>query len=347
MQRRMNGTRRGLVLGGVAVIVIAALVAAYAFSDDDVSDGKNGADGLTPVTLFLPYIPNVQFAPVYVAAQRGYFADEGIAIALENNFNEADGLERLAAGNLRFAIASGEQVLLARGQDRPLVYVYEWYHRFPVGIASPVALDLTEPQDLAGRTIGFPGVYGTSYVGLRALLDGAGMSESDLGELRAIGFTAPENICAGEVEAAVIYVVNEPIAIAQECTPVNVIAVADYANLVANGLLTNEATIRDEPELVRGMVRAIARGVADTMADPDAAFTISVENYVDDLLEDRFAQERQVLENSLALWEADDPGRTDPAAWETTQRILLEAGLLAAPLDDLSAAYDMSFLPAD
>jgi len=34
---------------------------------------------------------------------------------------------------------------------------------------------------------------------------------------------------------------------------------------------------------------------------------------------------------------------TDPAAWEMTQQVLLDAGLMAAPLNDLSAAYDLRF----
>jgi hypothetical protein len=53
-----------------------------------------------------------------------------------------------------------------------------------------------------------------------------------------------------------------------------------------------------------------------------------------------------VLENSLALWRSDKRmGLTNPAAWEATQSILLEAGLMDKPLDNLAACYDMDFLP--
>ena len=65
--------------------------------------------------------------------------------------------------------------------------------------------------------------------------------------------------------------------------PVEVLRASDYAPLVSNGLVTNERTIRKQPELVLGMVRALARGVADVIADPDAAFEIAVEGYVTDL----------------------------------------------------------------
>ncbi len=336
--KTLSFRRRALLLAALAVVL--ALIAAYALT----RDGESGGDE-TKVTLFMSYIPSVQFAPIYVAAQRGYFADEGIAISFENNFNEADGVERIANNDLRFGLISGEQVVLARAQGRPVVYVFEWFHRFPVGIVSPARLNITRPEDLAGRVVGVPGPQGASYIGLRALLNAAGLTEDDLGELRSIGFAAPENVCENKVEASVVYIVNEPLTIQQQCTEVHVIEVSDYATLVSNGLVTNEQTIRDRPDLVRGMVRAVQRGIADTIADPDAAFEIAVTHYVKDLPTDQYETQRQVLLNSVALWHSDALGLTNPQAWVVTQDILIEAGLLAAPLDDLSACYNMDFLP--
>ncbi|MBN1681822.1 MAG: ABC transporter substrate-binding protein [Anaerolineae bacterium] len=327
----------------IAVIITAAVIAAFMLGSEN--DGDNESQDLTPVTLYMSFIPSVQFSPVYVAAERGYFKDEGIAISLEHSLNEADGVERIASNNLQFGLISGEQVVLGRGKNRPLVYVFEWFHSFPVGIVSPVDADITEPADLAGRVVGMPGPFGASYIGLRALLKAADLTEDDLGELFSIGFTAPETVCEGTVEAAVVYIVNEPLTIEQDCTPVNVIKVSDYVTLVSNGLVTNETTIREQPDLVRGMVRALKRGVEAVLADPDAAFDIAVKNYVTDLPEDQYVTQRRVLENSLGLWRSDNLGLTDPAAWDATQTILIETGLLDAPLDDLSAAYDMDFLP--
>ena len=52
------------------------------------------------------------------------------------------------------------------------------------------------------------------------------------------------------------------------------IRVADFVDLASNGLLTNEKTIQGDPELVRGMIRAILRAVEDVISDPDAAYQI-------------------------------------------------------------------------
>ena len=93
------------------------------------------------------------------------------------------------------------------------------------------------------------------------------------------------------------------------------------------------------------MVRAIQRGLADTLADPDAAFASACRSTCPICPKISTLRERQVLENSLELWRSDQPlGQTNPAAWEATQEILIEAGLLERPLDDLTACYDMSLL---
>ncbi|MBN1966643.1 MAG: ABC transporter substrate-binding protein, partial [Anaerolineae bacterium] len=133
--------------------------------------------GLPEVTLFLGFIPNVQFAPVYVALERGYFAAEaGVNLTLEYG-DENLGVERIAAGELSFGVVSGEQVILARAGGRPVVYVYEWYQRFPVGIAALTESGIETAADLAGRVVGVPGRFGASYIGLRALLAASGLTE--------------------------------------------------------------------------------------------------------------------------------------------------------------------------
>lgn len=295
------------------------------------------------VTLFVPYIPNVQFAPLYVAIENGYFADEGIEVEIEYSFNEADGIDRIAVDDLQFGIISGEQVIVARGADKPLVYVLEWYHTFPGGIVAPADSGIESVEDLVGKKVGIPGPFGANYMGFRALLGANGVDELEL-QVESIGFTAPEAICTGQVEAAMVYINNEPLTIQENCFETTEILVSDFVDLVSNGLVTNEQTIEDNPELVASMVKAIQQGIQDTIDDPNAAFALSIP-YIEDLAEEDYDTQRQVLINTVALWESDNLGATDPARWETTQTVMLDIGFINAPLDDLQAAYTLDFLP--
>ncbi|NMB69407.1 MAG: ABC transporter substrate-binding protein [Chloroflexi bacterium] len=298
-------------------------------------------EALVPVSLPVGYIPNVQFAPLYVAIENGYFREEGLDVTVDYSM-ENDNLALIGAGRLDFAIVSGEQVLLARAQGLPVVYTAAWYQQYPVGVVAKQSAGIQTPADLKGKKIAVPVLAGASYIGLRALLGAAGLQEGDV-ELDVVGFTQAEMIATDHDDAAVIYVANEPVQLEARGYAVDVLRVSDYLPMVGNGLTTSEQMLRDNPERVRKMVRALLRGIEAAAADPDAAFEIC-KKYVDNLAEGDQEIQRRVLAASIELWKSDRPGYSDPQAWENMQAILLEMGLLEAPVD-LAAAYTNDYLP--
>lgn len=297
-------------------------------------------ESLTKIRLPMGYIPNVQFAPFYVAVDKGYYRDAGIEIDFDYSF-ETDGVTLVGSGELPFAVVSGEQVLLARAQELPVVYVMAWYQDFPVAVVAKKEAGISSPADLRGKKIGLPGLFGATYVGLRALLTAAGLSESDV-TLDSIGFNQVEALTTDQEQAVVGYLTNEPIQLEASGYDVDTIPVADYANLASNGVISNEATIATDPELVRGFIQATLRGLRDTIADPDEAYEIS-KKYVEALGTADEATQREVLSASIALWQADQLGHSDPQAWENMQDLLIDMGLYAMPLD-LEQAYTNEFV---
>jgi NitT/TauT family transport system substrate-binding protein len=296
---------------------------------------------LTPVRLPLGYIPNVQFAPLYVAVDRGYFRDAGVEVSFDYAF-ETDAVGLVGSNQLQFAVVSGEQVLLARAQGLPVVYVAAWYQQYPVSVVARADLDLGSPADLRGLTIGLPGTYGANYIGLRALLHAGGLSEADV-TLDSIGYTQVEALATGRDQAVSVYTANEPVQLRAQGIALSELRVADYVQLASNGLITNEQTIAQHPDLVRGMVAALLHGIADTLADPEAAFQVSTD-YVEGLAQSDTAVQKQVLSTSLELWRADRLGYSPPEAWVNMQSVLLDMGLLTQPLD-LEQAFTNAFVP--
>jgi len=280
------------------------------------------------VTLSMGFIPNVQFTPFYVAVERGYFAEEGLAIEFDYGM-ETDLLKLVAMGERQFVVGSGDQVVLARNQGLPVVYVMNWYRRFPIAVAS--LKPMNGPQDLIGQTVGIPGLYGASYIGWQAMVDAAGVKPADV-NLMSIGYTQVESLVTGQVDAAVVYAMNEPVQLRQKGYEVNVISVSDYIDFVSNGLITNEQTIAQDPELVRAIVRAALRGLRDTLDDPDAAFTIC-RRHVPEIDDESAPLQRAVLEEALDFWRADVLGRSDPAAWKASQTFMHQIGLIETEVD--------------
>ncbi len=287
-------------------------------------------EALQEVRLGVGYVPDVQFAPLYVAQNKGYYADEGLDVEIEYGF-ENDFVALAARGDREFAIGSGDQVILARSQGLPIVYVMKWYQRYPVALVMPAETGINQPGDLVGKRVGLPGYYGASFIGWKALVQAAGIEEDDV-DLQEIGFTQTAAIQQGLIDAAMVYIANEPNQLRNQGIAVNVIEVSDYIDLVSNGLVTGETLIAENPDLVRRMARATLRGLADTIDKPDEAFAI-VRQVIPEITDETAPTQRKVLADSIELWRSEQLGISDPQAWQDSVDFMSESGLLEKPVD--------------
>jgi NitT/TauT family transport system substrate-binding protein len=295
---------------------------------------------LPAVSLYLGSSPSIQYAPFYAADKMDFFRDAGIIVTFEYGF-DTDGVAMVAVGDTSFAVVSGEQVLLARAQGFAVITVLGWYRHTPVGVLALESQDLLQPEDLIGKRIGLPGRYGADYVGLVALLAAAGLDESDI-NLDLIGFNQVDALLAEEVDAIVGDLPGLSIPLFVAGVPVVTLPVAHTLHLVSFGLVTNEETILQNPDLVRRMVTAVLSGIRFTIAHPEDAFEFS-QAFVDDLGYANAAPQMDILNASIQFYQADPLGYSAPEAWENTQSLLLETGLLTTPLD-LSAAFSNDFI---
>ena len=330
-------TQRNIKVNFFLLILLAACAGT---GTGPAEPSEPAAAELTKIRLPMGFIPNVQYAPYYVGVDKGYFAEVGIELEFDYSF-ETEGVALVGANELPFALVSGEQVLLARAQGLPVVYVVTWFQDFPVGVVSKTDQEVREPADLRGKRIGLPGLFGANYIGLRALMETAGVQESEV-TLDSIGFNLVEALASDQQQVVVGYVGNEPVQLEALGYDIDVIRVADYVQLASNGLITNETTIANNPDLVRRMVSAFKRSLAMTIADPDEAFEIS-KKYVEGLGDTDETVQKEVLAVSIDLWKTDRLGYTDPQAWENMYQILLDLDLLSQPLD-IKQAYTNDFI---
>lgn len=287
---------------------------------------------LTPVTLAMGYIPSVQFAPFYVAQQKGYFTDAGLDVTFRYGF-ETDLLKLVGANELQFMIGSGEEVILGRSQGLPVRYVMRWYRKFPVVLFAKADKGIATPADLIGKQVGLPGLFGASYVGWEAILYASKLDATRV-TLQSIGFTQASAISQDQVDAALDYIVNGPVQLRLAGQEVVVIPVSDFIDLPSNGIITNDKTIQERPELVRALVSALMRGLVDTLAAPDAAFEASLAA-VPEAGGAQAPVNRAIFDESLKLWQADkaELGLSDAQAWTNAAAFMKQMGLIQADVN--------------
>ncbi|HVB72047.1 MAG TPA: ABC transporter substrate-binding protein [Ktedonobacteraceae bacterium] len=290
---------------------------------------------LTNVSIAFGYIPDIQFAPFYDAQSKGYYKAAGLNVTFNNGFVN-DLIGSLALGHETFVFATGDEEMVARSKNLPVVDVATIYQRYPVSLIVPASSSIHTLADIKGHTIGEPGAFGATYVGLLALLNSVHLSLSDV-HVQSIGFTQVSALLAHRFDAVVGYSNNEPLQLQKQGMLVRTFNVSDYQPLVSNGLITTEDTLHNQPQMVKAFVQATLKGVQDVIANPSQAIQIS-KNYIPGL---NVANATAVLQATLPFWQgsAQHPaGYNDSATWQAMTQFLVSMKIIP-PVTNLAQAY--------
>ncbi|HEX8996819.1 MAG TPA: ABC transporter substrate-binding protein [Ktedonobacterales bacterium] len=338
-----SGSRRA----ALSSLCAAALLLSLTLAGCGAATGSSttgSSSSLTPLTVGLTYVPNIQFAPFYVAEQLGYYKAAGLNVTLRHhNFGE-DEFAALAAGRENVIFAGGDEVLQARAKGLPLVYVANVFTHYPVTLIVPASSSIQSVADLRGRTIGVPGLYGATYIGLLALLHSAGLSTSDV-KIQSIGYTQVPALVSHKVDAVMGYVNNEPIQFQKAGFAVRTFPASQAQPLISNGLAAEESELKAQPAAVRALIAATIKGVQYTIAHPQDAVRLS-QQYVPGLADPTTAQSAlQVLNATIPTMQpsASKPGYNDPAAWQSMATFLQQSGQLTGQVD-VTKAYSNEYL---
>src|SRR6266566_8473324 len=221
---------------------------------------------LKNVSIGLGYIPNIQFAPFYVAQSKGYYKAAGLNVTFHHGFVN-DVIGSMVLGHDNFVFATGDEELVARSKNLPVVNVSTIFQKYPVSLIVPANSPIHTLADLKGHSIGEPGPFGSTYVGLLALLYQAHLTPNDV-HIQSIGFTQVAALIGHHVDAVVGYSNNEPLQLKKQGFDVRTFAVSDYQPLISNGIVTTENTLHNQPQQVQNFVQATLRGLKYVIGNP-------------------------------------------------------------------------------
>lgn len=297
--------------------------------------GASPSVELRPVRLLLGFRPDVQFAPFYLAQQAGYFADAGLDVSIE--FKEsADLILLVADGQAEFGVADATDVMISRTSDIPVKYISTLYERFPVALIGRAGTVPSDPAELAGKRIGTPGQFGSSWHALLALLDAGGLSPDDVTIRTYPQFNQVDGLLRGDVDLITGFRNNEPLRVEEEGEPVDLLTVDEVAPLPGPGLIVGDDLLGSDPALAAEFAGAVQRAVEAIAATPEIGFEAAAEAVP------AIGEEREtslaVLEATIPLWSTNG-GRIDQAAWASGYESMVSLGFIdgSVPVGEMTS----------
>ena len=308
----------------VLVLVLAACAPAVSPSP---------SAGLRKITLLLGFQPDVQFAPFYLAEQAGYYADAGLDVTIEYK-SDADLVRLVGNGQAQFGVMDATDVMISRTSGIPVKYVATLYGLFPVALIVPAGGPSGGPTPeflatLAGKRIGTPGRYGSSWHALQAVLAVGGLSAADVTIREYPQFNQVDGLLNGDVDLITGYRNNEPLRLVARGMQVELITVEQVAPLPGPGMVVGDALLASDPALVQAFAAATVRAQAAIAGDPQKGLNAAVVA-VPTIASDK-ATALAVLKATIELWNgsASSPtGEIDPAVWAKGYATMRKLGFI-------------------
>ena len=302
----------------------------------------------TKLTVGLGYIPSVQFAAFYRAAQAGYYTAEGLDVTFQNEI-DANLVPKVGAGNVDLGLSDGTSVIPAVSQGIPIRYLATIYGQFPSIVFAKASSAITDVNGLVGKKLGIPGKYGSSWIMLQALLASKNHTVGDLTIVEYPDFGQGVAVAQGAVDAATGFVNNEPVQLELQGTKVNVLRVDDVTPLPGPGIIAGTATIAAKKSAVAGFIRATLKAMNEIATTPSVGLDAAIAA-VPELGKDRATQEA-VLKATIDAWRprgsaagSSISGAVETAAWQKSLDFMTSLKLVPTPVT-VPDLVDTSFVP--
>jgi len=251
----------------MVLTAVALAMAAFAW-------GTGAAQGgLQTVRLAIGYIPHVQFTPLYVGVDKGFYKDEGIDLQLSFGF-QYDVFSLLAAGKIDVGLSDSDQLIIAGAKGMGLQAIFQYYQQYPITIVARAGI--SAPADLAGKTVGTPELSGSAWIGLQLFLKKYGL-EKDV-TVQKIGYTQEATLMAGRADAVVCFYNNEPVLLRSKGVAFQEWDVKDLSDMVGASFISSRAIISSRTDTLARFVRATRKAMAWTVDNRDEAEQIAMKN---------------------------------------------------------------------
>jgi len=295
-------------------------------------------NGLTKVTLQADWYPQPEHGGLYTALVKGYYKNEGLALAIQPGGPYVSVAQQVASGGAQFGMLASDNILEAVSQGQPLIAIAATMQRDPQGIMVRKDSPIHGFADLNGHTVAIKtGSTWFEYIAKRYQLN-------NVHEIPAMMNVA--NFVANPDYIQQAFATSEPFFAHQAGVETRVLLTSDAGYSPYRVMFTTRDFLQQHPDIVAKFVRASLKGWKDYLSAPAPAHTAIAK--LNPALNPEWMQFswQQLREGNFVTGE--DPsgaqlGQMDPKRWDTMYGQLLDLQVIGKPFDP-STAYTLQFL---
>jgi NitT/TauT family transport system substrate-binding protein len=234
------------------------------------------ADAQTKLKLVLNWKYQGPQGMFFLADDRGYFKAEGLEVTLDQGNGSGAAVPLVANGtyDVGFGDINALIELAAKKPDDAPIAVYVMFNQPPFTVAVKAESPIKSPKDFEGKTLGGAANDGALKL-FPALCKLAKIDCSKVNITNMQPNLREQMLMQGQVDGVFGYVNTIRFSaklMGVEDKQLRYINYGDYGmDLYSNGLIVSKKLAKEKPEVVRGLVRAVNKGLIDSLKDIDAA----------------------------------------------------------------------------
>ncbi|MEN6461545.1 MAG: ABC transporter substrate-binding protein [Syntrophomonas sp.] len=293
------------------------------------------------VTIMLDWFPNTNHTGLYVAKDKGYFAEEGLDVEIVQPA-EGGNPQLVASGKSDFAVSYQEEVTVARSQNIPVVAIAAVIQHNTSGFASPVGKNIKTPKDFEGKTYGGWGSPSETAM-IQALMKKYG---ADFNKVNIVNIGSADFFSSVEKNIDFSWIFQGWTGIEAETKgmKLNFISLRDEDKALdyyTPVIITSEKNIADNPELVKKFMRATSKCYQFAIKNPDQAAQILIKNVPE--INKTLVQKSQKYMADQYQADAKRWGEMKPEVWQNYTEFMINYKLLEKNID-VNKAFTNDFL---
>ena len=299
---------------------------------------------LEDFSIVLDWYPNAIHSFLYVAQEKGYFAEEGLNLVVNFPANTNDGISLPAAGKADLGMYYlQDAILTAVEEDVPIVSVGAVAQESLNVVISLKESGIDGAEDLEGKKIGYAGTV-LSEEQIKSMLEHVGLA-ADSCEFVDVGFDLLTATTTGQVDATIGNMVNHEVPqLEEEGIEINYFFPTDFGvpEVYELVFLAGQDAVDNNPEKLQKFLRAAKKGFEFTKENPEEALQILLDNQNAENFPLSPTVETETLNILLPAMENETAEflSQDVAVWQQNADWLYERGIL-------SEQADVSFMVVD